>query len=146
MASLERLSVEHKVEVGGWLLERLRRKGESTHTWWAVGRLGARVPFHGSAHNVVPRDVAADWLGRVLAQDWGKAPPAAFAATMLARVSGDRERDLDPALREKVAQKLRSAKAAQSWLAMVRELTELDAADEKRVFGDSLPPGLRLLA
>ncbi len=65
---------------------------------------------------------------------------------MLARVSGDRERDLDPELREKVAQKLRSAKAAQSWLAMVRELTELDAADEKRVFGDSLPPGLRLLA
>ncbi len=55
VASLERLSVEHKVEVGGWLLERLRRKGESTHTWWAVGRLGARVPFHGSAHNVVPR-------------------------------------------------------------------------------------------
>jgi hypothetical protein len=28
---------------------------------------------------------------------------------------------------------------------MVREVTHLDEADEGRVFGESLPPGLRLL-
>jgi hypothetical protein len=28
---------------------------------------------------------------------------------------------------------------------MVTEVTHLDEADERRVFGESLPPGLRLL-
>ncbi len=145
VASLERLPAERKVEVGNGLLQRLRKKGESPQSWWAVGRLGARVPFHGSAHTVVPPAVAAAWLERVLALDWKTVQPAAFAATLLARMSGDRERDIDPALRDQVIQRLRAAKAADSWLRMVQEPTQLDAADEKRVFGDSLPPGLRLV-
>jgi hypothetical protein len=28
---------------------------------------------------------------------------------------------------------------------MVLEVTELEEADERRIFGDALPPGLRLL-
>ena len=28
---------------------------------------------------------------------------------------------------------------------MVREVTELEAADERRIFGESLPPGLALV-
>jgi molecular chaperone DnaK (HSP70) len=143
--TLERLPPERKLEVGDWLLQRLRKPGESPHTWWAVGRIGARVPFYGSAHTVIDRNIVVEWLDELLKLDWRSLRPAAFAATLLARVSGDRERDLEEALRAQVAQRLRSAKAPSSWVQMVQEMTELDEASEQLAFGESLPPGLRLL-
>lgn len=144
--SLERLPATRKVEVGEWLLERLQKPSESAQTWWSVGRLGARVPFYGSAHNVIPQDVASHWVEQTLTANWKTIPTAAFAATLLCRVSGDRSRDLDSELREKVARKLEAAKAARSWVQMVREAVQLEAADEQRVFGETLPTGLKLLA
>ena len=111
----------------------------------AVGRIGARRPFYGSAHNAVPREVAEEWVTRVLKADWKKVAPAAFAAALIARRSGDRARDLDPATREMVGERLAAVKAPAGWARMVREVVELDEADERRVFGDSLPAGLRLL-
>ncbi len=145
VASLEQLPVDRKIEVAGWLLDRLQKKSESPQTWWAVGRLGARVPFYGSPHNVVPREIAGQWLERVLALDWKTVIPAPFAATILSRMSGDRERDLDENIRQQVSRRLRTARAPLSWLRLVNEVMSLDEADEKRVFGESLPPGLRLL-
>ncbi len=145
VASLERLPAARKVEVGGWWLARLAKKGESPQTWWALGRLGCRVPLYGSAHNVVPHEVVADWLRQVLELNWKTVEPAAFAATLLARLSGDRERDLPEELRRQVVQKLRSVKAPDSWVRLVEQVVELEEADEKRVFGESLPPGLRLV-
>lgn len=142
---LERLPAARKVELGELLLARLARKGESPQLWWAVGRLGTRVPVYGSAHDVVPAITAADWLERLLALDWKMVTPAAFAATLLARLSGDRERDLDENLRARVTRYLRSIKAPPSWMRMVEEVVELDEADAGRVFGEMLPPGLRLI-
>ena len=141
----ERLSSPRKIELGQLLLERLARKGESPQLWWAVGRLGTRVPAYGSAHDVVPTATAALWLDQVLALDWRAVAPAPFAATLLARLSGDRERDVDEPLRSKVAQRLRVAKSPASWLRMVEDVVELDEADAGRVFGETLPPGLRLV-
>ncbi|HRD65213.1 MAG TPA: Hsp70 family protein [Candidatus Competibacter sp.] len=142
---LERLPAARKVELGEVLGARLARKIESPQLWWAVGRLGTRVPAYGSAHDVVPAATAAVWLERVLALDWRTVVPAAFAATLLARLSGDRERDLDEALRMRVLQRLRAIKAPVSWLRMVQEIVELDEADTGRIFGEALPPGLRLV-
>ena len=141
---LERLPVARKNELGEMLLARLARKGESPQLWWAVGRLATRVPVYGSAHDVVPAATAAAWLERLLALDWKAVSPAAFAATLLARLSGDRQRDLDDATRVRVIQRLRAAKAPVAWLRMMEEVVELDEADASQVFGEALPPGLRL--
>jgi hypothetical protein len=103
------------------------------------------VPVYGSIHNVVPRDTAESWVGHTLKPDWRAVQPAAFTAVLLARLSGDRERDLDEGVRGQVVQRLRVAKAPQTWIRMVEEVAELDEADEKRVFGEALPPGLRLV-
>ncbi|MBK8750345.1 MAG: hsp70 family protein [Candidatus Competibacteraceae bacterium] len=144
-AVLERLPATRKAELGALLLARLERKGESPQLWWAVGRLGTRVPAYGSAHDVVSAATAAVWLERVLALDWKAVTPAAFAATLLARLSGDRERDLSEELRTQVMQRLRAAKAPMSWLRMVEEVFDLDEADAGRIFGEALPPGLKLV-
>ncbi len=143
--SLEHLPPARKAEVGGWLVMRLGHANENVQTWWAVGRIGARVPFYGSAHNVVGRSHAEAWLARALEVDWKRVPQASFAATLLARASGDRERDVDTTTRLEVARRLEAAGAPASWVHMVREVMHLEAADERRIFGESLPPGLRLL-
>ena len=144
-AALERVPAMHRIEVGKWLLERLARPAEKAHTWWALGRVGARESLYGSAHTVVPPETAAEWLQAVLALDWKAVEPAAFAAAQLARLTGDRSRDLAPALRDEVARRLAAIRAPQSWITMVREVVSLDDADRRRSFGEALPPGLRLL-
>ncbi|HRO27970.1 MAG TPA: hypothetical protein PLD19_11135, partial [Luteimonas sp.] len=132
-------------EVGAWLLERLRRPAETPQTWWALGRVGAREPLYGSAHTVVPADTAADWLQAVLELDWKAVEPAAFAAAQLARATGDRVRDLPQPLRDEVVRRLQAAHAPPSWIAMVREVVVLDDEARGRMFGESLPPGLKLI-
>ncbi len=49
------------------------------------------------------------------------------------------------ALRQQVLHKLAASGAPGSWAAMVREVVELDQASATRMFGDALPPGLKLL-
>ena len=151
-ASLERIPADYKAEIGEWLLARLQTAttaaatASDSLTLWTLGRIGARQPFHGSPHDVVPPDTAALWLQTLLALDWKRLEAAAFAAVSLARVTDDRTRDLPLALREQVIARLAASHAPALWAQMVREKVELDAASERRVLGESLPPGLKLMA
>ena len=144
-AVLERLPVEKKIQLGEWLLKRLQKGGEPSQTWWAVGRIGARLPFHGGSHNVIPAAKVCDWLSQMLSIDWKKTPHAGFAATLVARMSGDRARDIDEAMREQIIAKLKLSKAPSSWVEMVEQVKELDEKEEQQVFGEALPPGLKLI-
>ena len=128
-----------------WLLDRLSRASEKPLGWWALGRIGARQPLYGSAHQVVPAEDACRWLEGVLATDWKKVEPAAFAATQLARLTGDRSRDLPDGSRDEVLARLAAINASSSWIDQITTVIELDKADERRAFGESLPAGLRLL-
>ncbi|MFX1677428.1 hsp70 family protein [Paraburkholderia sp. A2WS-5] len=144
-ASLERIGAERKIEIGEQLLARLQKPAENHQSWWAVGRIGARLPFYGSAHGVVAPEVATRWLDAILALDWKKVEPAMFAAAQIARMTGDRSRDLEPAVREAVLKRLEGANAPATWIQMVREVVTLDSADTGRVFGEALPAGLKLM-
>jgi molecular chaperone DnaK (HSP70) len=144
-ASLEHIAVERKIAIAEGLLKRLEQPSENPQSWWAVGRIGARLPFYGSAHGVVPPDVAARWLEAILAHNWRKVEPAMFAAVQIARMTGDRSRDLAEPLREEIVRRLTSASAPPAWIAMVREVVALDHADTGRIFGESLPAGLKLI-
>ncbi|NOQ34913.1 MAG: Hsp70 family protein [Methylococcaceae bacterium] len=144
-AVLERLPVEKKIQLGEWFLKRLQKASEPQQTWWALGRVASRTPIHGSSHNVIPADTAALWLKQVMQQDWKKNPHAGFAATLISRNSGDRARDIDESLRAEIIAQLKLSKAPASWVSMVEEFKQLDAKEEKQIFGEALPPGLKLL-
>jgi len=144
-AVLERLPTDQKQQLGEWFLKRLQKASEPAHTWWAVGRIGARVPFHASTHFVVSADTASLWLEQILKVDWKKIPQAGFAATLIARMSGDRVRDIDDEMRARVISQLKATKAPASWLEMVESVKELDASEEQQIFGEALPPGLTLI-
>ena len=94
---------------------------------------------------MVATDVAASWLETILALDWKRVESAAFAAAHIARMTGDRSRDLAEPLRERIIERMKMANAAPSWIGMVRATVELDDAIERRMLGDSLPPGLKLI-
>lgn len=142
LASLERLPAADKVEIGDFVMKKIGRGGVSS--WWPLGRLGARHLLAGSAHDVVPKDVAARWVDKILNVELKTAEGAAFALAQIARVTGDRARDLDEPLRLKAAERLEKAGAPMHLSKMVRERVEWTAEDEAQAFGEALPPGLRL--
>ncbi|MDB5851286.1 MAG: putative chaperone heat-shock protein [Rhodoferax sp.] len=145
-ASFERIEPADKMQFGRWLLQRLER-GATAELWWALGRLGARQPLYASLHHVLPPATAQEWLAQIasIAPDWARVEAAAFAVAQIARATGDRARDLPEDLRLRIAGELHAAHAAPAWAAMVREVRVLDEADQQRVFGEALPPGLVLL-
>jgi hypothetical protein len=155
VAALERIPADYKAEIGVWLLGKLQQKeskgkaddpAQAARVLWALGRIGARVPFYGNADDVVAPDIVASWLETMLALDWKRVDAAAFACAHIARMSGDRVRDIAPALREQIIARLAASASAPSWTAMVREVVELDLADQRRMLGEALPPGLTLIA
>jgi molecular chaperone DnaK (HSP70) len=145
VATLEHLPVEDKTQITQWLLKRLEKPTETKTSWWAVGRIASRIPFHGSAHNVIQKDDVQTWLPQLLKIDWKKNQQTAFAAVLMTRMSGDRSRDIGDDWRKKVIDKLTIAKAPDSWIEMVATVKELNETETRRVFGEGLPVGLKLL-
>ena len=119
------------------------------------GRAGAAPPvgarparraatFHGSGHACVGPEHRRGWLG---APDRPARPsrrPGLSRVAARAHV-GDRARDLSPEAREEALAALRRAGASAALLGTVEEPVALEAADEQRIFGESLPAGLKLL-
>ena len=46
---------------------------------------------------------------------------------------------------EQIIAKLKLSKAPSSWIDMVEQVKELDEKEEKQIFGEALPPGLKLI-
>jgi molecular chaperone DnaK (HSP70) len=144
-AALEEISPGEKELFGRWIVERLKDPKLRNGPWaWALGRLGARVPIHGSVHRTVDPERAAEWVQLLLELGLSKIEGAPFAVAQLARLTGDRARDLEAPLRLRVVEALRHQEAPERWQQMVTEVTQLEAADEARALGDTLPVGLRL--
>lgn len=138
-AALEHLDPEEKITLGDWLAPRVATPGP----WaWALGRVGARVPLYGSVHKAVDPDHASEWLNRLLDAHTRNIEGALFAAVQIARLTGDRTRDVDNPLRERALDAVRHAQAPQSWESLLREVVTMETADQARAFGDTLPAGL----
>jgi hypothetical protein len=144
-ASLEHLDPADKAELGAGLGVRLRDPAAAGGPWiWALGRLGARAPIYGSVHKTLPSQQAAQWVEGLLDPRIVKLEGALFALAQLARLTGDRSRDLEPEVRARVIEALRAAGASPSWERMVSEVVALEAADRARALGDTLPVGLAI--
>lgn len=146
VANLEHLSAKDKVRIGGWLLTRIGKSGDQRVLWWSLGRLGARKPWHGSSHNVIPADEVRPWLERIMGEEFKKNSDAALSAALMARYTGDRLLDFDPSTREALVNQLQEAKLPDSWVRLVSEIADLNDSDEQRVLGEALPPGLVLIS
>ena len=144
IASCERLAATVRADLGQQLVVEAVRGRASEQELWALARLGARVPVAGPLNCVVPRDTAAAWVERLLAAAWPRPDAYAFALAQLARATGDRERDLAPVLRERLAGRLEAMAAGARAARLVREVVALAQPEEARLLDEALPAGLRL--
>jgi molecular chaperone DnaK (HSP70) len=145
-ASLEHLEVEDKTLLANWFISRAQHNSDYTQShWWAVGRLASRSLFYGSAHKVIPRAQVEQWLEKLLALDWKQDQMLLFAVVMMCRKTGDRQLDISDSVRERVLEKMIGLKCPDSWRELVTKVTNLDQGEAKRLLGDSLPNGLRLI-
>jgi hypothetical protein len=94
----------------------------------------------------VPASKAAAWLDALLALDWPDPDKAAFPLAQIGRRTGDRARDLDDELRARLAARLHTMPGGERTARLVEEVVALEAREERVALGDSLPPGLRLVA
>ncbi|HEX4338509.1 MAG TPA: Hsp70 family protein [Polyangiaceae bacterium] len=142
-ASLERVPSARRAALGKWILERTWRDRDP-RLWSALSRVGARVPTYGSAHHVVAPVIVEKWLDHLLRERWAEVPSAARAAAQMARVTGDRTRDVSEPMRVEIAKRLEASKAPAEWTRAVREYVAFDDAEMAEFFGESLPVGLVL--
>jgi hypothetical protein len=146
VGSCERLSAEMKAELGDVLVASVAKGKASETDMWALGRLGARAPMYGPLNCVVKREHAARWVTTLLDTEWAKREPMIFLLVQLARCVGDRDRDLDEALRHRLADRLRSAPSGARAARLVTEYVPIETQERARILDESLPIGLQLRA
>ncbi|HIA05013.1 MAG TPA: molecular chaperone DnaK, partial [Myxococcales bacterium] len=142
--SCERMNVEAKNSLGETLVRLVEKSKVSAKELWTLSRLGARALIYGPANCVVRKEKASRWVERLLKTDWPKPEATAFAVTQIARYTGDRSRDLDEGLRERVAERLATFQSGQRWAQQVREVVRLEAKEQARILDESLPVGLQI--
>ena len=144
LGSCERLSVEAKARLGQELVRVVAKGKASSQETWALSRLGARSLIYGPANCVVRREVAAGWVEKLLGGKARNSEAVAFAMGQLARCTGDRTRDLDESLRQKVAAHFSTLHAGQRLARQVLEVVPLEAQEQARILDESLPVGLHI--
>jgi hypothetical protein len=148
-SSLERLSADVKRTLGQVLLKELARPAIGGHVLWCLGRLGARMPLYGPANTSIDRESAERWITTLLDRPFAggrESTDAIFALAQIARVSGDRARDIDADLRLRVIDRLRELGADPETVRPVIEHQERESVEMGQALGDSLPTGLRLIS
>jgi molecular chaperone DnaK (HSP70) len=146
VASCEQLAAGTKAELGAVLVDSVCKGKASSAECWALGRLGARSPFHGPLNQVVARATVEAWVEALLGCAWKKPDSVLFALVQLARCVDDRERDLDADLRRRLAEKLRPLPHGERAARLVREHVPLEARERARILDETLPAGLRLIS
>jgi len=144
LASLEHLPAPTRIALGKELLDKIKDKPTNKGYLWSLGRLGARIPFYGRLNCVVPVEAAQEWIAAVLdlpepTQD------TALAIIQLAARTDDPARDIDDLLRDRAIARLTKSGHGDEMIESLRRYVPPARADAMRIFGESLPEGLRLV-
>ena len=145
MANFERLSATIKSALGALLLQSIMKGKPKSQELWALGRFGARIPFYGPLDQVVSSKDASEWLNKLLSLPVESTDALAHAAVQLARRTGDRERDLPPVDRDRLAGWLNHVENGKRYRELMENPeTSLVRQEQAWVFGEELPSGLVL--
>jgi molecular chaperone DnaK (HSP70) len=143
LASLEHLPPSIRVALGEELLAKIKKQPADKGWLWSLGRLGARIPLYGPLNCGVPVGTASKWLKDLL--DLPEfALETASAVVQLGSRTTDHLRDIDDDLRQKAIARLTAAGIKDDLSRPLYEYVPPAQVDAQRIFGESLPEGLRL--
>ena len=144
LTSLEHLPAPLRASLGEELLARVKQEPTDKAWLWSLGRVGARIPLYGPLNCVVPVETASLWLQALL--DLTEfTPETASAIVQLGSLTGDHLRDIDEELRQKAVARLTAAGTSDELRRGLQQYVPPAQADAMRIFGESLPEGLRLV-
>ncbi len=143
-ANLERLGPEDKIALGRVLVEEFSKGKIWKGLLWALARIGARQPLYGPANRVVPPGEVERWLESIQAVGYNQKREIVKAVVSMARLTGDRSRDLNLAARQKVSVWLKSQGASDDVIEPLKKLVPLEREEVNHAFGETLPQGLIL--
>jgi molecular chaperone DnaK (HSP70) len=138
-ASLELLPIQTRTELGEVLVRAVKAGTARESELWCISRLGARELFYGPINQVLPPATVTRWVEALL-----PLPAAVELLASLARRTDDPTRDLSPATREAVRQKLAGLPHSAHLLAIFEGEEGRDERALGRIFGEELPSGLVL--
>ncbi len=140
LASLERLDLSYKSQLGEALVKRMLAEIPTAAEFWALGRIGARHLFYGSAGQVIPSETARHWLDRLLTIETKEENKenTLFLLKQLARKTDKRELNLPADSIKKIVQ---------TYPELENDLMNehpISIFEQEQAFGDQLPAGLVL--
>ncbi|MFH0994411.1 MAG: Hsp70 family protein [Pseudomonadota bacterium] len=141
-ASMERLAVKDKIRLGSLLLADLQSKKAKPQQFWAFSRTGARELLYGPVDRVIPPDEISPWIEVLISQNWTNPGPAGQALLQLARKTGDRTRDVDSDVVERIQNRLFQQGFLVDQVRVLSEVIPLRKQEAGAIFGEDLPTGL----
>ncbi|MFO7830990.1 MAG: Hsp70 family protein [Desulfuromonadaceae bacterium] len=146
--ALEHLSPETKRDLVQIFSKRLLKKTlkHAPPYTWALGRLLSRTPLYAGRESIIhPREVER-LFERMESLDWGTSTLSGLNAmfSQAARCTEQRDIDVDPDLRRRIASKLKNSGASPHQVEVVEHYVAIDDADRTLQFGEALPAGLVL--
>jgi hypothetical protein len=128
-------------------LEKVRRGRPRAQELWALGRLGARIPFYGPLDQVAAGEEASQWLHTILSWEIEANDSLARTLVHLARKTGDRARDLPLGDIELLSEWLWQLPQKERYRELLTNpQATLFSQEREWVFGETLPAGLKLVA
>jgi DNA-K related protein/Hsp70 protein len=144
LASLEHLPSPTRVALGKELLTKVKEQPTNQSFLWSLGRLGARIPLYGPLNCVIPAEVAAQWMKSLLRLG-ELTPDVASAVVQLGARTNDPHRDVETDSRWEAMVRLNEVGLTGALIESLREYVPPGRNDAVRIFGESLPEGLRLI-
>lgn len=143
-ASFERIEPATRARLGDLILKQLSSKDMVLFGYWALGRIGARVPLYAGINAALPAHVTGKWLDELLTNRWKEASGCALDIVQIARKTGDRSRDLRPDLLSKLSEELSKLSDSERLTHMITHVVPLERKEQQHLLGDTIPHGLVL--
>jgi len=112
VGALDRVEPRRRAAVGDALFDRCMGGDGAGHLRRALGLLGERDPFPAGHDQALPAMVVERWCDLALRESWSVHPAWIEAIGRMARLTGDRRRDVGAALRERILARLGTLSAA----------------------------------
>ncbi len=143
-AGMERLAVKDKIRLGQLVLTDLQSKNPRPQQFWALSRIGARELLNGPIDRVIPPGLIQGWVEALITGNWADHGPVGQALLHLARKTGDRTRDMDSAVIDRINNRLSGSGFSSDQLRVLFEVIPLREQETSAIFGEGLPSGLIL--
>lgn len=147
-ANMEHINAKEKSRWGRALLAELKPNKSKPQHIWALARMGARELLYGSVDRVIPPNQVSNWIHCLMQSKWRDPNPVITALVQIGRKTGDRTRDLDPSLADKVIRWITAntheKKLVGQHLKYLQEVVSMAKQEESLIFGETLPAGIVL--